>query len=277
MIGLKLLHQPQHRPGKAPPRLHLTDGRLRDVQVLRHSALAPAEMLAKGGEAVHAANNKKLTAAVNKHLIEEIGMLTGMSDQHIRLRQARERAGYKTAAAAAAAMGIQAGTYRHHENGTAGLSRMGERYASFFRVNYAWLMTGRGPMNLREGQVSVALPMYGYVAAGATVVAPDDSEPLDEMPLPSPEDCGVLVVRGQSGYPRFLEGERILFELRPTPPDRLLGHYAVVQDKNGTRMLKILRRGSRPDRFTLESHNAEPLRDVELIGAWRYRGCLPAE
>ncbi len=71
-----------------------------------------------------------------------------MTEPFERLKIARERAGYATAADAARAMGIKEVSYYHHENGTNGLSRSGARYAAFFRVSLDWLLTGRGQMQI---------------------------------------------------------------------------------------------------------------------------------
>lgn len=59
-----------------------------------------------------------------------------------RLRAAREAAGYKTAPAAAAALGIAPPTYMAHENGSRGFGRNVARYAKLFRVGPEWLMYG---------------------------------------------------------------------------------------------------------------------------------------
>lgn len=61
-----------------------------------------------------------------------------------RLRTARIRAGYKSAAAAARAMGIEPSTYAGHENGFRGFPNEAQRYASFFKVRLEWLLEGAG-------------------------------------------------------------------------------------------------------------------------------------
>lgn len=64
-----------------------------------------------------------------------------------RLRDARIRAGYETAGDFAKAMGIQEGTYRHHENGTGGRSvplAAVKRYAAKLGADLNWLLNGDG-------------------------------------------------------------------------------------------------------------------------------------
>jgi transposase-like protein len=46
--------------------------------------------------------------------------------------------------------------------------------------------------------------------------------------------------------------------------------------KDGRKLIKVLRRGVGADRWRLDTHNAKAEEDVELIGAWRYLGVLPA-
>ncbi len=69
-----------------------------------------------------------------------------------RLRQARKLKEYATAADAAAVLGISPNTYRLHENGNRGFKLEAERYATFYRVNFEWLWTGRGEMRPTKGE-----------------------------------------------------------------------------------------------------------------------------
>lgn len=67
-----------------------------------------------------------------------------MSEMHERLREARERAGYASAAAAAEALGIRASTYRAHENGQNEFNYLEcQRYARKFGVDPMWLFAGK--------------------------------------------------------------------------------------------------------------------------------------
>jgi hypothetical protein len=67
-----------------------------------------------------------------------------------RLKETRIAAGYRTATAAAEAMGVNPATYLGHENGSRGLARAMARYARFYKVSLNWLMTGTGA--IRPGQ-----------------------------------------------------------------------------------------------------------------------------
>lgn len=62
-----------------------------------------------------------------------------------RLKIARERAGYATAADAALALDISRFTYAQHENGTRGFKKdSADQYARKFKVSVEWLLYGRG-------------------------------------------------------------------------------------------------------------------------------------
>lgn len=76
-----------------------------------------------------------------------------------RLRDARIKAGYDTARAAAEAMGINHGTYVHHENGTRDYrDHQAQRYARKFRVTPSYLLYGyiEAPKALAEQPVTAA-------------------------------------------------------------------------------------------------------------------------
>lgn len=61
-----------------------------------------------------------------------------------RLRWARRRAGYETAADAARRLGWLEVTVRSHETGGRGYARRAALYAKAYRVDLEWLLTGKG-------------------------------------------------------------------------------------------------------------------------------------
>lgn len=84
----------------------------------------------------------------------------------MRLKSARERAGYQTAKAAAEAMGVPTATYIQHENGVRGLpAPRAERYAKFFRVAPEWILYGKS-MPSKVVELGPQLFVVGEVAAG---------------------------------------------------------------------------------------------------------------
>jgi phage repressor protein C with HTH and peptisase S24 domain len=71
--------------------------------------------------------------------------MTKANSMHERLKEARQKAGYKTATAAIDAFGWSSSTYRAHENGQNGFKPSdAELYGKAYRVSPSWLLLGEG-------------------------------------------------------------------------------------------------------------------------------------
>jgi DNA-binding XRE family transcriptional regulator len=83
-----------------------------------------------------------------------------MSDESDRLRRARARAGFASAADAARRLNLHYPTYAAHENGSRGFSKQSaRRYATAFKINVQWLLYGLGdPTGKSIEQTILALP-----------------------------------------------------------------------------------------------------------------------
>lgn len=78
-------------------------------------------------------------------VFESIRDTSNAMEKKDRLRQARKKAGYPTASAAAEALGVNNTTYTSHENGHRDFDDdMAAKYAKRFGVDPAWLVFGRG-------------------------------------------------------------------------------------------------------------------------------------
>lgn len=183
---------------------------------------------------------------------------------HERLIWARKEAGFETAADAARALEVKEPTYHGHENGTRGLKiAEADRYSRRFKVSLEWLLTGRGPAKARRRPSAAAA---GYVGAGAEVIPVDDFAPgagLEEEEIPEgvPLDAVLVIVRGDSMYPRYFDGERLFYLRDGRPPADLIGQECVVKLADGRMYVKILRKGSSKGLFDLESWNATRIED----------------
>lgn len=191
--------------------------------------------------------------------------------QGARLREARKRLYPKSAAPVYTALGIPKPTYDQYESGRLGLSQSGERLARFFRVNLEWLLTGKGePYSKKK---SIDIEIHGVVGAGAQVLPiEDDLEAIDlgAITIQDPDAMGALIVKGDSGYPRFRNGEAIIFYNKQLLPHEVADQEAIVQTLDGRKLIKTARpEPSSPGRFTLESFNAPPERNIELLCGWR--------
>jgi transcriptional regulator with XRE-family HTH domain len=191
-----------------------------------------------------------------------------------RLRKARIAAGFKSGADSADFLGMKRPTYTHYESGERSFAKIAPEIARRLKVNLEWLLTGRGDMKNGSTPNNTILIM-GIVTAGAHVVPPqEDWDAQSSLDLPQAEDCGALIVQGTSQWPRYWDGEIILYDLTPQNPEDLLDQYAVCVTDDGHRtLLKIIRKGNGLS-FRLESHNAPPEDDVLLRCAHKVIGTL---
>lgn len=182
----------------------------------------------------------------------------------IRLQEAREKRGFKSARDAATFFGWNYDTYVQHENGTRGITRMAERYASAFHVSKAWLLTGEG---LQETESEV--PLMGYIGAGAQIEPEFEQVPpegLDQIwvPFPMPAEMIAFGVKGDSMLPVYKDGAVIIcYKERKRPIEAFYGEDAAVRTSDGRRFLKTIMRGAGKS-VSLFSWNAAPIENVSL-------------
>lgn len=103
----------------------------------------------------------------------------------------------------------------------------------------------------------------GYVGAGAEVVGIDDHEMgagLEEVDIPPgvPDDAVLVIVRGDSMYPRYFDNEYLFYVREQRSPADFVGRECVVKLEDGRIFVKMLRKGV-DGLFTLESWNAPTL------------------
>lgn len=211
-----------------------------------------------------------------------------MQERAQRLISARRARGYRTAKDAASAFGWPYNSYIQHERGERGLIRMVARYARAYRVSPGWLLTGEGggPGAAEGDSVDNAIPsiggtrplftvvpIAGYVGAGATVLLLS-GEAADNIGYArAPRGIGAveaLVVRGDSMYPAYKEGDTIYFGEQPAElPIRVPDEY-VVKLADGRVLLKeVVPAGG--GRYVLQSHNAPAIYDAEIVEAFEVR------
>ncbi len=192
-----------------------------------------------------------------------------MSTPSERLKQARQEAGFATAAEGAARAGVKYYTYVQHENGIRGVPvDKAAVYARAFGVEPQWLLYGRGGKGGRR-----PIPVVGYVGAATEFFGFDDhahGSGLDEIDAPPgvAEGAVAVIVRGDSGYPAIRDGMILIYWNKHDDPEALVGEDCFVRLGDGRTLVKILERGSTAGLWTLASINAStpPIRDVEI--AW---------
>ncbi|WFU44510.1 S24 family peptidase [Bradyrhizobium sp. CB82] len=193
---------------------------------------------------------------------------TPMETMGERLRTAREKAGFRSAMAAAKRFSWPTSTYAAHENGQNQFPvEVAERYARAFKVSAGWLLSGEGG----EARKNVVV-VEGLVGAGGAIETSAehlDHDGLDEIevPFPLPPDAAAYRVAGDSMFPRYDDGDIIIVIKRERPPTELLNFETLVTTIEGNRYLKRIVAGARKGLFDLESFNAPPMRNVKIRSA----------
>ena len=113
------------------------------------------------------------------------------STMHQRLKEARQKAGYRTATAAIDAFGWSSSTYRAHENGQNGFKPSdAELYGKAYRVSPSWLLLGEGDAIQSANNRKVTKPHKhncGEHIFAAAMLLKDDPSNLDL--IHKIEDC----------------------------------------------------------------------------------------
>lgn len=184
-----------------------------------------------------------------------------------RLRAARRRAGFASAAAAARAFGWSEVTYRAHENGLRGIrSAVAEHYAARLNVSLAWLLTGEGRHPRRHH-----LDIAGEVGDGGSVrprlrAGPPRAVFSVETPVAmSPQAIGFRIA-GTALQPRYDPGDIVVCDRTGDSPRNLIGREAVVITSQGRGYLRIVRKVMRSGLVDLQSVDGHVTRAVHV--AW---------
>lgn len=125
------------------------------------------------------------------------------------------------------------------------------------------------PVDALTGE-GLRVPVLGKIGAGGQVLFATDFEEEGELPTaPRPPLVSgrlmALEVVGSSMLPKYEAGD-IVYVRRDHEGvmPGYIGKYCAVRTVEGGTFLKILAAGSKPDRYTLRSLNAEDMTNVEL-------------
>lgn len=138
--------------------------------------------------------------------------------------------------------------------------------APVLKTTAAWLLEGVG-----EPGTGMLAKVVGKIGAGSEILPEYEQIPPDGLfeitvPFPIPEDTIAFEVEGDSMWPRYDSGDVIICWKQSEDAEMVLGREAAVRTSDGRRYLKRVRRGAVPGTYDLESHNAEPIRGMEI--AW---------
>jgi hypothetical protein len=138
--------------------------------------------------------------------------------------------------------------------------------APVLKTTAAWLLEGVG-----EAGTGTLAKVVGRIGAGAEILPEYEQVPPDGLfeitvPFPIPEDTIAFEVEGDSMWPRYDQGDVIICWKQSEDAETVVGREAAIRTSDGRRFLKRIRRGAAAGTYDLESHNAEPIRSVELPG-----------
>lgn len=184
-----------------------------------------------------------------------------------RLKKSREDAGYRSATAAASALGVSASTYRAHENGQNDFGfDDASVYAKKFKVDPIWLFTGKGSEPQTQNEEpnafvgyeikgkATTVKVYGQAVGGIDGEFEMNGNVLDTILAPPQisEISGAyaVLVSGDSMSPRYEDGETAFIDPRRRVRK---GDYVIAQirkEEHGAPLAYIKR---------FERHNASEL------------------
>lgn len=141
-----------------------------------------------------------------------------MNELPLRLRQARIRAGYKSAAEAARRLAMPYGTYSGHENGNRGFKTEDLiKYSRVFNVSLSWLIDGIGEPEPSDSIENAFIQMIGSVGTlpngEVELSSPDKSHPVVRMDY-FPEDSAIVRVSGSTARNFVRSGWHLICEDR---------------------------------------------------------------
>jgi hypothetical protein len=208
-----------------------------------------------------------------------------------RLRAARKNR-FKSARAAALAMGIPVSTYGAHERAELPGGRdygpdEARRYALRFDVTPEWLLTG-----LREGQTQAhsdapfppeqseeppKYPVVGYVGAGSQTHYYKISPGYLDQIEPNSYTHATLVfqIRDRCLGSIFNRWLLVVDEICERVTPDLLGRLCIVRLANGDMVLRRLQPGRTEGRYDLIAEAGATFRDVSVIWVAKIKSMLP--
>lgn len=158
---------------------------------------------------------------------------------------------------------------RSREPGVDGFSAL----ATVLGTSVAYLLEART-------DAAPPVPIVGYVGAGLEAhfySEADDPREFADRPPKATIHTVAVKVRGISMRGFFEDGSLLYYDaVRIPPTEDLIGRLCVVELKDGSVVVKRLIKGSRKDRWTLLSTDADPIIDRAVNWAARVKWIEPA-
>ncbi|HET6377928.1 MAG TPA: S24 family peptidase [Methylocella sp.] len=146
--------------------------------------------------------------------------------------------------------------------------------APVLKTTAAWLLEGIG-----EPAPGNRVRVAGRIGAGAEILPEFEQVPPDglyeiEVPFPIPPGAIAFEVEGDSMWPRYDPGDVVICWRQGNDAHEVIGWEAAVRTSDGKRYLKRIQKGAVSGTFDLESHNAPPIRGVQIDWAAEIKGVV---
>lgn len=175
-----------------------------------------------------------------------------------------------TLAAAARAYGINYETFKkiasHNSAERRNISLEDAlKIAAYHGVSGGWLLFNEGGPDLFKG-----IKLEGKIGAGQENMIFEDPGNEDAIPMDIiGPDARAFEVDGESMRPLARHGDTVFVGPATRDIRSLVGEECVVFLEDGRRFFKVIESGTEPGRYTLTSHNAAPIPNVEIHSAGR--------
>jgi phage repressor protein C with HTH and peptisase S24 domain len=149
--------------------------------------------------------------------------------------------------------------------------------APVLKTTAAWLLEGVG-----EPTSGNLVKVVGRIGAGAEILPEFEQIPAEDLfeitvPFSIPDDSIAFEVEGESMWPRYDSGDVIICWRQSEDAETVVGREAAVRTRDGRRYLKRVQRGATAGTYDLESHNAAPIRGVQIVWAAAIQAVVRAD
>jgi hypothetical protein len=149
--------------------------------------------------------------------------------------------------------------------------------APVLKTTAAWLLEGVGDPT--SGNL---VKVVGRIGAGAEILPEFEQIPAEGLfeitvPFSIPDDSIAFEIEGESMWPRYDSGDVIICWRQSEDAETVVGREAAVRTRDGRRYLKRVRRGATAGTYDLESHNAAPIRNVQIVWAAAIQAVVRAD
>lgn len=205
-----------------------------------------------------------------------------------RLKAAREKAGFLTAADAVRRFVWNGSTYFGHENGSRGITAAkAAEYGRAFRVSPEWILFGG---ELPQVTTPLAdddlVPVYNVAASAGYGALVDAEEVVDRLAFPpgylrritsaNPANLAIISVKGKSMEPTLSDDDIVMIDV--SKRDLSYDGLFVVRDNGDGLLVKRITRGPRRGTILMVSDNPQypnqerDMSDIEVVGKVLWKG-----